>query len=189
MKEATTQQNIHELIRQRWSPRAFSEKEISKEDMLTLLEAASWAPSSANEQPWRYQYAFRGTEGFATLFNCLDEGNKKWTFRAAVLVACIARKTFVRNGKTNRHYMHDCGLANENMLLQATSMGIYCHPMAGFIMETTNEKLGLAEDEEAVCFIAIGYLGDPDVLEEPNKTRETEERKRKGIDEISKDIS
>ena len=189
MKEANTQYDIHELVRRRWSIRAFSGQELTKDDMRTIMEAASWAPSSANEQPWRYEYAHRGTPGFDLLWNCLDTGNQKWTDKAAVLMVCIAKKLFVRNGKTNRHYMHDCGLANENMLLQATSMGFYGHPMAGFLIDKTIADLKLAEDEEPVCFIALGYRGDPDQLEEPNRTREKEERKRKSIDEISTDIS
>jgi nitroreductase len=154
-----------------------------------MLEAASWAPSSSNEQPWRYKYAFRNTEGFKTIWDCLVPGNQQWTDKAAVLLVCIAKKNFARNGKPNRHYMHDCGLANENLLLQAMNMNIYGHPMAGFNMEDTIKALGLAEDEEPVCFIAMGYIGDPDTLEEPNRTREKEERTRKSIDEISCDIS
>lgn len=180
---------MHELITRRRSIRAFSDKEISKENMQAILEAASWAPSSMNEQPWRYIYAFRGTAGFDTIWNCLVPSNQSWADKAAVLMVSVAEKTFVRNGKPNRHYMHDTGLANENLIIQAISMDIYAHPMGGFNMHMTREVLQLREDEEVVCFIALGYKGDPNALEEPNRTRETEERTRKNIDEISKDIS
>ena len=180
---------MHELISKRRSIRAFSDKEVSKEDMHTILEAAGWAPSSMNEQPWRYIYAYRGSAGFETIWNCLVPSNQSWTDKAAVLLVSIAKKNFVRNDKPNRHYMHDTGLANENLMTQAISMDIYAHPMGGFNMELTREALHLKEDEEAVCFIAIGYKGEPDSLEEPNRTRETEPRTRKTIEEISKDIS
>lgn len=184
-----TKYELNELITKRRSIRAFDKQEIKKEDMLAIIEAASWAPSSMNEQPWRYHYAYRGTKGFDSLWNCLVESNKSWTDKAAVLMVCIAKKTFVRNGKPNRHYMHDCGLANENLFTQAISMDIYAHPMGGFDMAHTKAELSLTEDDEPVCFIALGYKGDPSQLEEPNRTRETEERTRKSIDEISTDIS
>ncbi len=180
---------MHELITKRRSIRAFSDKEISKKDMQTILEAASWAPSSMNEQPWRYIYAYRGTAGFDTIWKCLVPSNQSWTDKAAVLMVSVAKKNFVRNDKANRHYMHDTGLANENLFTQAISMDIYAHPMGGFNMELTRASLQLGEDEEAVCFIALGYKGDPNSLEEPNRTRETEERTRKSTAEISKDIS
>ncbi|HMK02701.1 MAG TPA: nitroreductase family protein [Ferruginibacter sp.] len=180
---------MHELIEKRRSIRAFADKEISKDDMLPIIEAASWAPSSMNEQPWRYQYAYRGSEGFQTLWNCLVPSNQLWTDKAAVLMVCIAKKNFSRNGKANRHYMHDCGLANENLIIQAISMDIYAHPMGGFDMELTKKTFQLGDDDEPVCFIALGYKGDPSQLEEPNRTRETEQRTRKSIAEISTDIS
>lgn len=180
---------MHDVIKRRRSIRAFSDKEISRDSMHEILEAASWAPSSMNEQPWRYIYAYKGTAGFDTIWGCLVPSNQAWAGKAAVLMVSVAKKTFVRNGKPNRHYMHDTGLANENLMTQAISMDIYTHPMGGFNMEQTREALQLREDEEAVCFIALGYKGDPDSLEEPNRTKETEERTRKSIDEISKDIS
>lgn len=180
---------MHALIEKRRSIRAFSDKEISKDEMLTIVEAARWAPSSMNEQPWRYRYAFRGTEGFQTLWGCLVPSNQQWTDKAAVLMVCIAKKNFSRNGKPNRHYMHDCGLANENLFFQAISMDIYSHPMGGFDMELTKNNLQLADDEEPVCFIALGYKGEASQLEEPNRAKETETRTRKSMDEISSDIS
>ncbi len=180
---------MHEFIKKRRSIRAYSDKEISKSDMQEILEAATWAPSSMNEQPWRYIYAHRGTDGFKKIWGCLVPSNQTWTDRSAVLLISIAKKTFVRNSKANRHYMHDTGLANENLIIQAISMDIYGHPMGGFDMEKTRETFQLADDDEVVCFIALGYKGDPQLLEEPNRTRETEERTRKSITDISTDIS
>jgi nitroreductase len=180
---------MHEFIKKRRSIRAFSDKGISKDDMQEILEAATWAPSSLNEQPWRYIYAYRNTDGFKKIWDCLVPSNQTWTDKAAVLMISIAKKTLTRNGKPNRHYMHDTGLANENLIIQAISMDIYAHPMGGFDMEKTRETFALTDDDEAVCFIALGYKGDPQQLEEPNRTRETEERSRKSITEISKDIS
>lgn len=180
---------MHEFIKKRRSIRAFSSREISRDDMQEIMEAATWAPSSMNEQPWRYIYAYKGTEGFKRIWDCLVPSNQTWTDDASVLVISIAKKTLARNGKPNRHYMHDTGLANENLIIQAITMDIYAHPMGGFDMDKTVAAFQLTDDDEVVCFIALGYKGDPQQLEEPNRTRETEERSRKSITEISEDIS
>ncbi|MBL7718463.1 MAG: nitroreductase family protein [Flavipsychrobacter sp.] len=180
---------LNELIRKRRSIRAFSDEEITAEDLTTILEAATWAPSSMNEQPWRYLYARKGTAGYARLWNCLADANKTWTANAAALIVCVARKNFSRNGKPNRHYMHDCGLANENLFVQAISMNIYTHAMGGFDMERTKNELQVPADEEVVCFIALGYAGDPSQLEEPNRSRESAPRTRKSVEEVSTEIA
>jgi nitroreductase len=189
MKETEISAGIIESIRTRKSIHAFSDQPVAKEDMQLILEAGTWAPSASNEQPWIYIYAFKDTPGFKKIWNCLVPANQAWTKDAAVLLVSIARKNIEKNGKPNRHYMHDCGLANENMLLQAVSMNIYGHPMAGFEMEKTIGEFSISDNEEVVCFIAFGYQGDPAQLEEPNKSRETAERSRKDVTEVSTDIS
>ena len=189
IKEAQTIHPVIDLIRRRWSPRSFSERMLDEERLNTLFEAASWAASSGNEQPWQYVYAFRGTEGFSKLWHCLDDGNRPWTFKASVLIASVKRTIIERNQKVNAWASHDVGMANAHMFLQAVSMGFYCHPMAGFYPDKLRETLGLDEFQEPVCMIAVGYLDDPDKLDEPNRTKEITPRSRKGIDTFARKIT
>jgi len=179
LKQAHTARPVHPLIRERFSARAFSLEPLSETDVLTLVEAAAWAPSAMNEQPWRYRYALRGTEWFDTLWNCLNSGNQPWTKDAAALVVCSVKKKLERNGQPNNSRHHDLGLANAQLLLQATSMGIFGHLMGGFDHAKADRELGIDnEDEEVVCLLAIGRLGTPEMLPEPFKTRELTPRTR-----------
>ncbi len=186
IKKATTTHPVHDLIRSRWSARSFSEKAISQENMETLLEAATWAFSANNGQPWRYIYAHHGDkEAFQKLWSCLVPGNKPWTDKAAVLMVSLMRKQF-DDGKPNPTAQHDLGAANATLMLQATSMGIFGHPMAGFDRDKTIEALNLDPNEvEPVAFIALGYLDEAEKLEEPFKTRELTPRSRKAVAEIA----
>lgn len=188
IKEAITKYPVHELISKRWSARSFASKQISKDEILTLIEAAGWAASSVNEQPWYYTYSFNGTPGFNKIWDILSAGNQAWAKNASVLLMCTAAKKFSRNNEFNRHYMHDAGLANANLLTQAISMGIYGHILGGYNHEKANELFAINEDKEIVAFIALGYLGDSNLLEEPFKTRELTPRTRKTIEEISKEF-
>lgn len=186
VKEAKTKYPVHELISKRWSARAFSDKQITQEDLFTILEAASWASSSVNEQPWSYLYSFKGTDGFNTMWECLSAGNQPWVKNASILLMCIAKKNFQRNGELNRHYMHDTGMANANLLTQATAMGIFCHILGGYDHAKTDQMFSVSPNEEVVCFIALGYLGNGDLLEEPYKTREITPRNRKPLEEVAR---
>ncbi|MGZ3883343.1 MAG: nitroreductase family protein, partial [Bacteroidia bacterium] len=131
-KIAKTEHQVIDLIKSRWSPRSFSPKAISKQNMNTLLEAASWAFSGGNVQPWKYIYAHReNSSAFEKLEHCLMPGNQPWAKNAAVLMAVFLHKK-MENGNPNRTAMHDVGAANATMILQAESMNIYGHVMAGF---------------------------------------------------------
>jgi nitroreductase len=187
IKIPDTQHPVIDLIKNRWSPRSFSKKTISDSDMQTIFEAASWAFSANNEQPWEYIYAHRtDTEAFQKLHDCLLQGNKPWTKQAAILGVSLVRKK-MSNGKENITAEHDLGAANATMVLQATSMGIYGHMMAGFDHHKTFETLNLQEDEvKAVAFFAMGYLDDAEKLEEPFRTRELTQRTRKAVNEFTK---
>lgn len=185
IKTADTEYPVLDIIKERWSPRAFDNRPVSEADMQTILEAGSWAASSNNEQPWKYVYAMRETPGFETLWNCLMEGNQGWTRHAAVLMVAIARKTFTRNGKENKHAEHDLGMSNANMFLQGVAMGIYPHPMAGFFPDKIKETLSLTDDEKPVCMIAWGYLGDAETLDEKNKQSEKQPRNRRHFSTFS----
>jgi nitroreductase len=187
IKIAKTEHPVIDLIKNRWSPRSFSDKPVSHEDMMTIFEAASWAFSASNEQPWEYIYAHRqDQDAFHKLHDCLLPGNKPWTKYAAVLGVSLVRKKMT-NGKKNTTAKHDLGAANATMMLQATSMGIYGHMMAGFDHDKTFETLGLNKEElDAVAFFAMGYPDSPEKLEEPFKTRELTQRTRKPISEFTR---
>lgn len=179
-------QTVHELIQNRWSPRAFSEQSISKEDFFILLKAAQKAASSMNEQPWRFVYAFKeDKQHFNRLLACLMESNQIWAKDASILMCTIAKSTFTKNNKPNAHAWHDVGLAVGNLSAQATAMGIYLHQMGGFYQDKAIDKLGIPEDYEPVSFIALGYLGDASQLPERLQTLENPNSPRKNITEFS----
>lgn len=183
-KPAPTQFPICDLLARRWSPRAFDERLVATDLLRTLFEAARWAPSSSNEQPWRFFVVSKDNEtAWNRLFECLAEGNRKWAFRAPVLVLLVAGMNFEDDGTPNRHAFHDTGLATENLLLQATSSGLVAHPMAGFDVEKARADLQIPAGYEPVAMIAIGYPGDPVILPERLRERELQARSRRPIGE------
>ncbi|OUJ74880.1 nitroreductase family protein [Hymenobacter crusticola] len=183
--ETSTSYPVHELIRQRWSPRAFSAQPVAPEALEQVLEAASWAFSAMNEQPWRYIYAHKAdTEAFERLVSCLLPANQAWAKHAPVLMLSLV-KTHYDNGQPNRTAMHDVGAANANLFLEATALGLHGHVLGGFDIARTREVFNLPEGLEPVAFIALGYVGTPDQLDEPFRTRETAQRKRKALAEFA----
>lgn len=188
IKKAKTQYKVNELITKRWSARSFSDKQINEEILMSLFEAASWTASSMNEQPWEFYYAYNGTEAFEKMWNCLLEGNKSWSKNASVMVISLAKKKFTSSNQHNRHAMHDVGAANTTLLLQAAANDIYGHMMGGFDYEKTKKEFNISEEYEIACFICLGYLDEADKLQEPFKTRELTERKRKPLHEIVKKV-
>ncbi len=181
-KPAETESPIHELLRRRWSPRAYSERMVEPAKLQSLLEAARWAPSSNNEQPWSIVLATKDdTEGYARLLSCLKEGNKKWAFRAPVLMLSVARLTFEDDGTPNRHAFHDTGMAIFSLALQATALGLIAHQMAGFDIERARAELKIPAGHEPVAMIAVGYPGEPDLLPDYLKQRELAPRDRKPV--------
>jgi len=188
-KRATTQHDISPLIKKRWSPRAFSDQPIAEEELQALFEAASWAASSYNEQPWQYLYAHRSDEeGFQRLLSCINPGNQAWAKNASVLLLSSASTVFSRHGKANRHALHDTGAANSYLLLEAIRRDIYGHAMAGFDYDKTVQEFGINEPTVPVCFLALGYLGDPEQLEEPLRSSEQKPRSRKPVDTFTQKI-
>lgn len=183
-KPAETDAPIHDLLARRWSPRAFDERLVEDDTLRTLFEAARWAPSSSNEQPWRFIVATKDRETeWNRLFNCLVEGNQKWAFRAPVLALSVAHMNFEDDEKPNRHAFHDTGLAAENLVLQATASGLVAHQMAGFDVEKARVDLCIPAGYEPVAMIAIGYPGNPDSLSERLRERELRPRSRRPIGE------
>ena len=150
---------INPLILNRWSPRSMTGEELDDDDIMSLFEAARWAPSSYNNQPWRFIYAKRNTNHWDRLFNLLAEANKIWTKNAALLVVVISRKNFEYNEKPARTHQFDAGSAWENLALEASSKGIVAHGMQGFDYEKARVDLGIPADFEVMAMIAIGKRG------------------------------
>lgn len=184
IKIANTKHDVLDLIKNRWSPRSFSDQVIPEKDLHTMLEAAGWAASANNEQPWQYFYASKNHDGFAEIADSLLSGNKPWAQHADVLLVAVARKTYEANQKENSSALHDLGMANAHLLLQASVLGIYGHMMGGFDKSKIEKTLGLTENQEAVIVIALGYLDEADKLEEPYKTREITPRVRKPLSDF-----
>jgi nitroreductase len=183
-KPADTQYPIHDLLRQRWSPRAFDDRPIEPEKLLSLCEAARWAPSSNNEQPWRFIVANKDYETeWNRLFACLVEGNRKWAYRAPVLILSVASLNFEDDSTPNRHAFYDTGMAVENLVLQATALGLSAHQMAGFDVEKARADLKIPSGYEPVAMIAVGYPGDLASLPDRLRERELQPRSRRPISE------
>ena len=184
-KPAETQYPIHDLLRRRWSPRAFSDRRVDPAIMRSLLEAARWAPSSYNEQPWSFIVATKDDPvEFGRLLSCLVEGNIQWAQHAPVLMVSVARLYFEDDGKPNRHAFHDVGLAVANLIVQATALGLVVHQMAGILPDKIRKLYGIPEGYEAVAGIALGYPGDPQSLPEGLRKRELAPRERKPLTEF-----
>ncbi len=182
LKRARTDHPVHVLVAQRWSPCAFSDEPVAREDLRALFEAARWAPSSYNEQPWSYVVATReDPEGFGRLLSCLVEGNQAWARYAPVLALGIVTRTFERNGKPNKAAEHDLGLAAGNLLLEATARGLYVHQMIGILPERARELYAIPERAEALTGLALGRLGDPARLPDRLGVRDRTARERKPL--------
>lgn len=176
---------VHELIADRWSPRAFSEKAIPAADLRSLFEAARWAPSSNNEQPWAFIVATRDNKAdFAKAIQPLVEFNANWAKHAYVLGYSVAELNFAKNNAPNRNAQYDTGAAMALLTTEATSRGLFVHQMAGFDPDTAREVFGIPAGWDAMAAFAVGYPGDPASLPEPYKSRETAPRRRKPIHEF-----
>lgn len=181
-KRAAADHKISGLIAERWSPRAFSDRPLEREKELALFEAARWAPSAFNEQPWRLVAASRdNAPEFEKMLSCLVEQNQVWAKNAQLLFILVVKKNFTYNDKPNRWAMHDCGLALENLLLEAAAQGLQAHPMAGFSVDAVRENYGVPDDYEPLVAVAAGYVGEPETLPGDLKERELEKRTRNPI--------
>jgi nitroreductase len=181
-KSIDTPYPIHDLLRQRWSPLAFSDRSVEPEKLLSVLEAARWAASSYNEQPWSFIVATKDNPiEFDRLLNCLAEGNQEWARKAPVLILSVAKMYFDKNGEENRHAFRDVGAAEANLATQAMAHDLFIHQMAGFDVAKAKEIYGIAEGYEPVDAIALGYLGDPQHLSAKSLQRELSVRTRKPL--------
>lgn len=185
-KVAEIQWPVNDLIRRRWSPRAFAERAVDPADLRSLLEAARWAPSSNNEQPWFYLVAQRNNhEEFERMLSCLVESNQRWAKNVPVLMLSVARLNFEKGGKPNRHAFHDVGQASAHLTIEAVSRGMFVHQMAGILPEKARELYGIPEGYEAVAGVAVGYPGDPHTLPEDLEKREGAPRHRKAVESFA----
>jgi nitroreductase len=155
----------------RWSPRSFTNEPVTDDELRSLFEAARWAPSSGNEQPWIYLYA-SSAEDHDRFLNLLNSGNQAWAFRAPVLAFVIARR-HTRKGNPNRTALFDTGSSWMSLALEARKLGLYAHGMAGFDVDSSYDVLHVPRDRyEVIAAIAIGRRGDPSMLKENNRARE-----------------
>jgi nitroreductase len=184
-KPAATEHEIHPLLARRWSPRAFGERDVRDLELASLFEAARWAPSSFNEQPWHFLVARRrDAEEHERMVACLSEGNRGWAAKAPVLMISVASLRFASGDKPNRHAFHDVGLATASLMLQATSIGLVTHAMAGFDVEKTRLVYRIPAAYEPVAAIAAGWPGEPDALPPNLRERELVPRTRRALDEF-----
>lgn len=185
-KQADSQFPLHDLIKNRWSPRGFSDRSVSEQDVRTLIDAARWAPSCFNEQPWRFLVA-RKEDGAAydAMLQCLVGGNQAWAKNAPLLILALASTKFERNGNPNAHAWHDVGLAVGNLTVQALAMDLYVHQMAGIEYDKIRQDYQLPEDVEPVTGLVIGYLGGTEGLPEWAAEKEGAPRERKAAEDIA----
>lgn len=177
-KIAKTAYEIYPFLSQRYSPRVFDEKKVTAKDLQQLFEAVRWAASSNNVQPWRFIQTKKGTEAYNKVVDCLSEFNKKWAENAPVLVLCGYKKN-MDNGKENFHALHDLGLSLGNMTVQAQSMDIALHHMAGLNWEKAHKVFNVPEGYHIATVLAIGYYGGTiDNLPEDLQESEISERER-----------
>jgi nitroreductase len=185
-KAAAVHPKVHELIKGRWSPRAFSDKDVSADDLASILDAARWAASSYNEQPWRFIIARRqDTEAYRKLLGLLVPFNQEWAKTASVLILVVAKKTFSHNQQPNKYSLHDAGAALATLALQAKALGLHVHGMAGFDYDRARAELKLPDDYETAAFAALGYAGSPDHLPEAMQKQELAPRTRKPLSELA----
>jgi nitroreductase len=173
---------IHEIIQARFSPRGFSARKVEAAALASLFEAARWAPSCFNAQPWGFVFAARDDEeAFHRIVDLLTPGNQSWAHTAAVVMISVARGDFEHNGKPNRHAFHDVGLASAMMALQAEAMGLGIHMMGGFDAARAKSELGIPGGFEPVAAIALGYPESPENMPQETREKAAKPRQRKPI--------
>jgi len=185
-RPADTQFPIHSLQRDRWSPLAFSDRPVAEHDLASLLEAARWAASCYNEQPWAFVVATRDQPAdFERLAECLIDANRVWAGRAPVLILSAVRLHFERNGQMNAHAWYDVGQAVASLALQATALGLHIHQMAGFDPDKARAAARLPDTHAPATMMAVGYYGDRNDLPAELREREQAPRQRRAVREFA----
>ena len=172
---------IHSVLKHRWSPRAFADRDVEPEKLQSLFEAARWAASSFNAQPWHFVIAIRkDPEAFARVLSCFVEFNQGWAKGAPVVGISVAKLNF-DDGNANRHAYHDVGQAAANLAIEAAAEGLQLHQMAGIIVDKSREVLSIPAGYDPVAGFALGYPGDPQTLPDKLRERESAPRQRKEL--------
>jgi nitroreductase len=185
IKKAAADYPIQKVLAERWSPYGFEDRAVSEADLRSLFEAARWAASSYNEQPWNYLVATReNPQEFKRLLLCLVEANQAWAKAAPVLVLGVVRLRFAKNNQDNRAAVHDLGLAAGNLVVEATARGLSVHQMIGILPDKAREVYRIPEHSEAWTAMAIGYKADPAKLPDALKERDLALRQRKPLSEF-----
>jgi nitroreductase len=176
---------ILEIIQERWSPYSFSSAPVEGFKLKAMFEAAGYAPSCNNEQPWLFVFSTQEEKDvFNDYVGFLSDGNKVWAKNAYALVISMARTKFSYNGKPNRHAFHDTGMAVTNLLLQALALDVYVHQMGGYSIEKVKDYFKFGDDIEPVAIMAVGYLGDGSSLTPELLKRDEIRRPRKSVNEF-----
>jgi hypothetical protein len=185
IKKAELDNPILSELARRWSPYCFESRMVSDADLRSLFEAARWAASSYNEQPWNYIIATKANEHeFAKLLSCLDETNQAWAKNAPVLVLCVVSLRFAKNAKENRAAVHDLGLADGNLVMEATDRGLSVHQMIGIFPEMARDLYRIPAHCEAWTAMAIGYKADVSTVKDELRVRDLTPRTRKSLNQF-----
>jgi nitroreductase len=184
MKEAKTSAPINELAKNRWSPRAFLDKPVAKEKLVSMFEAARWSASGGNEQPWRFIVGVNHDETWQKIFSTLAEGNREWNDHVPVLILAIGYKISSWDGNISDYFQYDTGQAVAHLSIEAMNQGLHVHQMGGFSIDHSREIFEIPGTCQPLTVIAAGYLGEPLSLPEKLKQRELLERTRKELSEI-----
>jgi len=175
---------IHKLITDRWSPVAFDDRAVDQETIHLLFEAAKWAPSSRNSQPWRFIYVTKEMPEYSIFLDLMSEYNRIWASSAPLLVLPLAQVISTYKNRPDRLAFYQAGMAVGNLLIQATAMGLFVHQIGGYDFERAREVLSIPSRYEPMTILAIGYKGDISKLPEKYAERENTERTRKEISEF-----
>ena len=184
-KQASVDHPVHDIIARRWSPYGYSDRPVSPADLRSLFEAARWAASSYNAQPWSYLVATRKEpEAFSRLLQCLVEGKQTWASTAPVLAIGCSKLNFAHNGLPNKAALHDLGLASANLTFEATARGLCVHQMGGILPDKIRDLYAIPEGVQPLTALAIGYPADPDTLSATLRERDLKVRERRPLMEF-----